>query len=114
MPHYIIIGEGIDPVWSKYACGFVIVVREQDVTCVPCATGRPSPSRVVGVSHHSSTRFQWVCQSDRRSDHQSPCGKETPREHPPAHSYANASTGCFHAGEGAGPACMDDVVVGPR
>ena len=29
----------------------------------------------------------------------------------PPDSYANAFTGCFHAGEGAGRACMDDLVV---
>ena len=29
----------------------------------------------------------------------------------PSDSYANAVSGCFHAGEGAGLACMDDLVV---
>src|SRR6266446_9494539 len=43
-------------VWSKYACGLAIVVRGQDVTCFPCVTGRPYPSRVVGASHSSTTR----------------------------------------------------------
>ena len=31
--------------------------------------------------------------------------------HIPADAYGNAPTGCFHAGVGAGPACMDDLVV---
>jgi hypothetical protein len=31
--------------------------------------------------------------------------------HIPPDSYGNAPTGCFHAGAGAGPACMDDLVV---
>jgi hypothetical protein len=29
----------------------------------------------------------------------------------PSDSYANAVSGCFHAGEGAGRACMNDLVV---
>jgi len=31
--------------------------------------------------------------------------------HMPSDSYANAFTGCLHAGEGAGRACMNDSVV---
>jgi hypothetical protein len=33
------------------------------------------------------------------------------KTHIPSDSYGNAPTGCFHAGAGAGPACMDDLVV---
>jgi len=32
----------------------------------------------------------------------------------PPDSYGNAVPGCFHAGAGAGPACMNDLVVNPQ
>jgi hypothetical protein len=33
------------------------------------------------------------------------------KNHSPSDSYENAVSGCFHAGGGAGSACMDDFVV---